>query len=68
MLQHPWTYKPLVHDVLGLALNKVSVEVTEGAGAAPPVIRAPPKRQQFEVGLDPMNQPQFAEPPLLSIT
>ncbi|KAK9862629.1 hypothetical protein WJX84_008227 [Apatococcus fuscideae] len=50
MLQHPWTYKPLVHDVLGLALNKVSVEVTEGAGAAPPVIRAPPKRQQFEVG------------------
>ncbi|KAK9822559.1 hypothetical protein WJX74_004630 [Apatococcus lobatus] len=50
MLQHPWTYKPLVHDVLGLALNKVTVEAPEPAGAASTVLKPPPKRQTFEVG------------------
>ena len=51
MLQHPWTYKPLVHDVLGLALNKVTVEAPEPAGAAPAVLKPPPKRQTFEVSI-----------------
>lgn len=32
MLQHTWTYKPLVHDVLGLHLNKVELP-GEGGGA-----------------------------------
>jgi hypothetical protein len=32
MLQHAWTYKPLVHDALGLRLNRVALPA-EGAGA-----------------------------------
>lgn len=57
MLQHPWTYKPLVHDVLGLALNKVTVEAPEPAGPAPAVLKPPPKRQTFEVTCDASFQP-----------
>lgn len=30
VLQHSWTYKPLVHDVLGMSLNRISI--AEGAG------------------------------------
>jgi len=29
MLQHTWTYQPLVHDLLELKLNRVQVEVSE---------------------------------------
>jgi len=29
MLAHAWDYQPLVHDVLGMKLNKVAVEVKE---------------------------------------
>lgn len=32
-VQHDWSYRPLVHDVLGLRLNRVSVG-EKGAGAA----------------------------------
>ncbi|KAL6783831.1 SLY1 [Auxenochlorella protothecoides x Auxenochlorella symbiontica] len=38
MLQHAWTYKPLVHDVLGMRLNRVTLAAPGGApGAATPV-------------------------------
>jgi hypothetical protein len=26
-LQHQWTYQPLVHDVMGLNLNRITVQV-----------------------------------------
>ena len=31
-LQHPWTYKPLVQDVLGMKLNRVALEKEAGPG------------------------------------
>ena len=50
MLQHTWTYKPLVHDVLGLSLNRVTVEEAPPAAAAA-VGLAPqaPVKKHFEV-------------------
>jgi len=50
MLQHTWTYKPLVHDVLGLALNRVTVEEPASAPAAAAVGLAPqaPAKKHFE--------------------
>ena len=50
MLQHAWTYKPLVHDVLGLSLNRVTVEEAPPAAAAA-VGLAPqaPVKKHFEV-------------------
>ncbi|GBG86377.1 hypothetical protein CBR_g41372 [Chara braunii] len=38
-VQHVWTYRPLVHDVLGLRLNRVVVQ-SETAGGVPPPMRA----------------------------
>eukprot|EP00955_Chlamydomonas_euryale_P088604 364397-Chlamydomonas_euryale.AAC.11 len=37
-LQQPWTYKPLLQDVLGLKLNKVSLVGEAGPGQAGPDI------------------------------
>lgn len=34
MLQHAWTYKPLVHDVLGMRLNRVTLAAPGGAPGA----------------------------------
>jgi len=50
MLQHTWTYKPLVHDVLGMSLNRVTVEEAPPAAAAA-VGLAPqtPVKKHFEV-------------------
>mmetsp|Transcript_6682 Transcript_6682/g.17027 ORF Transcript_6682/g.17027 Transcript_6682/m.17027 type:complete len:642 (-) Transcript_6682:41-1966(-) len=36
MLNHTWTYQAMVHDVLGMRLNKVMVPVDTGDTAAPP--------------------------------
>lgn len=33
-VQHTWTYKPLVHDVLGMKLNRISLQA-EAAPAGP---------------------------------
>lgn len=35
MLQHVWTYKPMVHDVLGMQSNSITVEEKGGAGVLP---------------------------------
>ncbi len=35
MLQHVWTYKPLVHDVLGMHANSVSIEAKAEPGQLP---------------------------------
>ena len=32
MLQHAWTYKPLVQDVLGMSLNRVTLEAEQTPG------------------------------------
>ncbi len=55
MLQHTWTYKPLVHDVLGLALNRVTVEEPASAPAAAAVGLAPqaPAKKHFEARATP---------------
>ena len=34
MLQHAWTYQPLVHDVLNMRLNRVDVDTDGSASAA----------------------------------
>lgn len=26
VLQHAWTYRPMVHDVLGMSLNRITLE------------------------------------------
>ena len=26
VLQHAWTYRPMVHDVLGMSLNKITMD------------------------------------------
>ena len=33
-VQHEWTYRPLVHDVLGMHLNRVTMAASTAAGAA----------------------------------
>jgi len=47
-LQHTWTYKPLVADVLGLSLNRVTVPAPPGQPGVP---AAAPK--SYEVRLLP---------------
>jgi len=32
VLQHAWTYKPLVQDVLGLSLNRVTIDAEPSPG------------------------------------
>jgi hypothetical protein len=32
MLSHSWTYQALVHDVLGMRLNRITVETVEDGG------------------------------------
>ena len=36
VLQHAWTYRPMVHDVLGMSLNRITLE------ADPPQARSGP--------------------------
>jgi hypothetical protein len=43
MLNHSWTYQAMVHDVLGMRLNKVMVPVDTGDTSAPP------KAQPYDV-------------------
>ena len=35
MLQHVWTYKPLVHDALGMHANSVTIEPKAEPGQLP---------------------------------
>ena len=35
MLQHVWTYKPLVHDVLGMHANSITIEAKPEPGQLP---------------------------------
>ena len=35
MLQHVWTYKPLVHDVLSMHANSVTIDTKAEAGQLP---------------------------------
>lgn len=45
-LQHSWTYKPLVHDIFSMDLNRFTVEEPAALpGAAP-------SKKSFEVGDD----------------
>ncbi|KIY95437.1 Sec1 family domain-containing protein 1, partial [Monoraphidium neglectum] len=46
MLQHTWSYKPLVQDVLGLRLNRVTLGSGEPAAAAGAGAPAAPLQQQ----------------------
>eukprot|EP00271_Cylindrocystis_brebissonii_P014986 TRINITY_DN367_c0_g1_i3.p1 TRINITY_DN367_c0_g1~~TRINITY_DN367_c0_g1_i3.p1 ORF type:complete len:648 (-),score=121.81 TRINITY_DN367_c0_g1_i3:918-2807(-) len=46
-VQHSWTYRPLVHDILGLRLNRVMVQ--QGGGAAAAVMKT---RNQTAYELD----------------
>ena len=39
MLQHAWTYQPLVHDVLNMRLNRVDVD-TDGSASAATAVQA----------------------------
>lgn len=35
MLQHAWTYKPMVHDVLGMQANSITIEEKGSTGVLP---------------------------------
>lgn len=35
MLQHAWTYKPMVHDVLAMHSNSITIEEKGGNGVLP---------------------------------
>lgn len=54
-LHHPWTYKALMHDVLGMSMNRLKIEVSvdddPSTGAASS--SAPPKTQQRKYDLSP---------------
>ena len=49
VLQHAWTYKPLVQDVLGMSLNRVTLdaEPTPGQQLLQP---GAPSKKTYEVG------------------
>ncbi len=47
VLQHAWTYKPLVQDVLGLSLNRVTVDAEPTPGQQL-LQHNPPSKQTFE--------------------
>jgi len=40
MLNHTWTYQAMVHDVLGMRLNKMQVPVENEDSSAPPKVRS----------------------------
>ncbi len=46
MLQHVWTYKPLVHDVLGMQANSVTIDTKAEAGQLPGTT----SKKRYEVG------------------
>ena len=48
VLQHTWTYKPLVHDVLGMDLSRITVDEVGSSNAVLP--GAHPMKKSFEVG------------------
>jgi hypothetical protein len=47
MLQHVWTYKPLVHDVLGMQANSVTIDTKAEAGQLPGTT----SKKRYEVGI-----------------
>ncbi|KAK9829342.1 hypothetical protein WJX72_005270 [[Myrmecia] bisecta] len=49
VLQHAWTYKPLVHDVLGMSLNRITVDAEPGPSQQLTGQRGNAKKH-FEVG------------------
>jgi hypothetical protein len=55
VLQHAWTYKPLVQDVLGMSLNRVTVEAEPSPGQQLMQPNAASK-QTFEAGFSPVAQ------------
>jgi len=46
VLQHSWTYKPLVHDAFSMDLNRITIEEPNLLPGAPP------SKKSFEVGDD----------------
>ena len=46
MLQHVWTYKPLVHDVLGMQANSVTIDTKAETGQLPGTT----SKKRYEVG------------------
>jgi hypothetical protein len=52
-VQHVWTYQPLVHDVLGLTLNRTTVTVKPTPLTAPPL--SPSARGQLQVSSRPLQ-------------
>ena len=50
VLQHAWTYKPLVQDVLGMSLNRVTLDAEPSTGQQLLQPGAPSKKT-YEVGV-----------------
>ena len=49
IVQHAWTYKPLAHDVLGMRLNRITVEAPEAKAGQPPLLGTAAQPKSFEV-------------------
>ena len=47
MLQHVWTYKPLVQDVLAMQANSVTIDTKAEAGQLPGTT----SKKRYEVGI-----------------
>ena len=50
VLQHAWTYKPLVQDVLGMSLNRVTLDAEPAPGQQLLQPGAAPSKKTYEVG------------------
>ena len=50
VLQHAWTYRPMVHDVLGMSLNRISLASDPPGGAAAALGGAKAAPKAVEVG------------------
>eukprot|EP00922_Rhytidocystis_sp_ex-Travisia-forbesii_P067530 GHVS01100488.1.p1 GENE.GHVS01100488.1~~GHVS01100488.1.p1 ORF type:complete len:596 (-),score=107.61 GHVS01100488.1:309-1871(-) len=61
MLHHTWTYQALVHDVLGLKLNRVLVPVDDSTQADSKI--APPKPKTYDIESSDSFWTQFAGSP-----
>lgn len=50
VLQHSWTYKPLVHDVLGMSLNRITIAEGPGGPSSPRAGGRGGAKKSYEVG------------------
>lgn len=61
MINHSWTYQPLVHDLLNMSLNRVAFQLQEDAEAGKPAKPAT-KNYDLDPAIDTFWQTNAASP------